>query len=100
MSEGALEYKLIKETKVNITTSEIIDKLAEIVDEKLDNYFLYHEDPYLTSDEGSEEVNVYINKDGGGDQGSPCDWRPIFSKAIKRLAESKADDIEERGPEE
>jgi hypothetical protein len=95
MSEGALEYTLIKETKVNIDTSTIIDKLARIVDDKLDDYYLYEEEPYLSNDEGDESCTIYLNKDGH--QGSPCDWSTIFTKAIKRLAQDIA---EERGLEE
>lgn len=98
MSEGALEYTLIKETKVNIETSTIIDKLARIVDDKLDDYYLYEEDPYLSNDDDGESMTIYLNKDG--EQGSPCDWNAIFTKAIKRLAQDIADGIEERGPEE
>ena len=40
MSEGALEYILINETKVDIEVSDLIDKLARIVDDKLNDYYL------------------------------------------------------------
>ena len=99
MSEGALEYTLIKETKVNVEISDVINELAQLVDEELDNYYLYQEDPYLTQDDSDEEVTVYLNKEGG-DQGSPRDWRPLFTRAVKRLAQDIADGIEERGPVE
>ena len=99
MSEGALEYTLIKETKVNVQVSDVINELAHIVDNKLDDYYLYEEDPYLSSDDVGDSIQVYLCKEGG-DQGSPVDWIPLFTKAIKRLAQDIADGIEERGPGE
>ena len=99
MSEGALEYTLIKETKVNVQVSDVINELAHIVDNKLDDYYLYEEDPYLSSDDDGDSIQVYLCKEGG-DQGSPVDWIPLFTKAIKRLAQDIADGIEERGPGE
>ena len=95
MSEGALEYTLINETKVNIDVSDIIDKLAGIVDDKLDDYWLYGEEPYLTSDDDGDSHTVYLNCDGGN-AGSPCDWKVLFDKAIERLAK----EIAEEGPGE
>ena len=94
MSEGALEYILINETKVDIEVSDLIDKLARIVDDKLDDYYLYEEEPYLSNDEDGESYTIYLNKDG--EQGSPCDWNAIFTKSIKRLAQ----DMAEEGPGE
>jgi len=99
MSEGALEYKLITETKVNIEVSDIINKLATIVDNKLEDYLLYDDEPYLSSNDNGDSIEVYLNVEGGH-QGSPCDWRILFEKAIKRLAKDKADDIAEAGPQE
>ena len=99
MSEGALEYTLIKETKVNVEISDVINELAEIVDTELENYYLYEVDPCLSYDDNGDSVEVYLRKEGG-DQGSPVNWRPLFTKAIKRLAQDIADGIEERGPGE
>ena len=99
MSEGKLEYTLVKETKVNIEVSDIINELAWIVDHELENYYIYNEQPYMESSDGSDYVEVTLYNTEC-DQGSPVDWRPLFTKAIKRLAEKKADGIEEAGPEE
>ena len=99
MSEGSLEYTLIKETKVNVEVSDIINELAQIVDEKLEDYYLYNEEPYLSNNDNGDSVEVYICSEGG-DQGSPCDWQALFTKAIKRLAQDVADGIEEAGPRE
>ena len=99
MSEGALEYTLIKETKVNIEISDIINELALIVDDKLDGYYLYHSQPHLSSDEDGDSVTVYMN-DEEYEEGSPVEWKPLFTKAIKRLAQDIADGITERGPGE
>ena len=99
MTEGALEYMLIKETKVNIEVSDIINELASIVDEKLDDYYLYDNQPHLSSDDDGDSVTVSISDDDY-EQGSPVNWKPLFIKAIKRLAQDIADGIEERGPEE
>jgi len=99
MSEGKLEYTLVKETKVNVEVSDIINELAWIVDHELENYYIYNEQPYMESSDGSEYVEITLYNTEC-DQGSPVDWRPLFNKAIKRLAEKKADDIEEAGPEE
>jgi hypothetical protein len=85
MSEGALEYKLVEETKVNIEVSDIIEKLATIVDSRLEDYYLYDEEPSLDYNESSDEVSVYLRCDEP-QQGSPCDWRILFDKAIERLA--------------
>ena len=95
MSEGALEYTLINETKVNIDVSDIIDKLASIVDDKLEDYYLYTEEPYLSSDDDGDSHTVYLNSEGG-ESGSPCDWKRLFDKAIERLAK----EIAEEGPGE
>ncbi len=85
MSEGALEYKLVEETKVNIEVSDINEKLATIVDGRLEDYYLYDEEPSLDYNESSDEVSVYLRCDEG-QQGSPCDWMILFDKAIERLA--------------
>jgi len=94
MSEGALEYRLINETKVSIDVSDIIDKLAEIVDQKLDDYWLYDEEPYLSSSDDGDSHTIYLNCDGNA--GSPCDWKRLFDGAIERLAK----EIAEEGPQE
>jgi hypothetical protein len=99
MSEGALEYKLITETKVNIEVSDIIEKLATIVDNRLEDYYYYDEEPSIDYNDNSDSVEVYLRCDEG-QQGSPCDWRILFEKAIKRLAQDMADDIAEAGPQE
>tara|TARA_B100000212_G_scaffold342592_1_gene331015 strand:- start:10939 stop:11232 length:294 start_codon:yes stop_codon:yes gene_type:complete len=85
MSEGALEYKLVEETRVNIQVSDIIEKLATIVDSRLENFYLYDEEPSLDYNDNSDSVEVYLRCDEGR-QGSPCDWRILFEKAIERLA--------------
>ena len=85
MSEGALEYTLINETKVNIEVSDIINKLASIVDSRLEEYYLYNEEPYLSNSDDGDEVTIYLNCDGG-ESGSPCDWKILFEKAIELLA--------------
>tara|TARA_R100000781_G_C4035902_1_gene112237 strand:- start:64 stop:363 length:300 start_codon:yes stop_codon:yes gene_type:complete len=99
MSIGNLEYALIEETKVNIKIDTIIDQLAQIVDDKLENYYIYNEQPYMESSDGSDyiEVTLYNSE---CDQGSPVDWRPLFNKAIKRLAKDISDGLIEAGPEE
>mgnify|MGYP003152197676 FL=1 len=73
MSEGALEYKLVEETRVNIQVSDIIEKLATIVDSRLENFYLYDEEPSLDYNDNSDSVEVYLRCDEGR-QGSPCDW--------------------------
>jgi len=85
MSEGALEYKLVEETRVNIQVSDIIEKLATIVDSRLEDYYLYDEEPALDYNDNSDSVEVYLRCDEGR-QGSPCDWRILFERAIERLA--------------
>ena len=105
-----LEVQLLKEWTLryfeeyevdpnNFTEIGYINELAEIVDTELENYYLYEQDPYLSNDDNGDEITVYLNKEGG-DQGSPVNWRPLFTKAIKRLAQDIADGIEERGPGE
>ena len=61
MSEGALEYTLIKETKVNVQVSDIINELAQIVDHKLEDYYLYDNQPHLENDDDGDSVTVYIS---------------------------------------
>jgi len=100
MSEGALEYTLIKETKVNVEVSDIINELASIVDDKLDEYYLYDSQPHLENDDNGDNVTVYLSGSDDCEQGSPVEWRPLFTKAIKRLAQDIADGIEEAGPRE
>ena len=100
MSEGSLEYTLIKETKVNVQVSDVINELAQIVDHKLEDYYLYDNQPHLENDEDGGSVTVYISGADDYEEGSPVDWKPLFTKAIKRLAQDIADGIEERGPEE
>tara|TARA_Y100001973_G_C5190988_1_gene330977 strand:+ start:1357 stop:1641 length:285 start_codon:yes stop_codon:yes gene_type:complete len=85
MSEGALEYKLIEETKVNIKVSDIIDRLASIVDNRLEEFWLYDEEPYLSNNDNGDSVEVYLVADSV-QQGSPCDWKILFDKAIEKLA--------------
>ena len=85
MSEGALEYKLVEETRVNIQVSDIIEKLATIVDSRLEDYYLYDEEPSLDYNDNSDSVEVYLRSDEP-QQGSPCDWRILFERAIERLA--------------
>ena len=85
MSEGALEYKLVEETRVNIEVSDIIEKLATIVDNRLEDFYLYDEEPSLDYNESSDEISVYLRCDES-QQGSPCDWRILFEKAIEKLA--------------
>ena len=85
MSEGALEYKLVEETRVNIQVSDIIEKLATIVDSRLEDYYLYDEEPSLDYNDNSDSVEVYLRCDEP-QQGSPCDWRILFERAIERLA--------------
>jgi len=99
MGEGALEYTLIKETKVNVQVSDIINELAQIVDDKLGDYYIYSDQPYLETSEGSEQVEVTLYN-SECDSGSPIEWQPLFTKAIKKLAQDIADGIEERGPGE
>tara|TARA_Y100001963_G_C6754346_1_gene435945 strand:+ start:722 stop:1021 length:300 start_codon:yes stop_codon:yes gene_type:complete len=99
MSEGALEYTLIKETKVNVEVSDIINELASIVDDKLDGYYLYDSQPHLSNDDDGDSITVYLSDDDYV-EGSPVEWKPLFTKAIKRLAQDIADGIEERGPVE
>ena len=99
MSEGNLEYTLIKETKVNVEVSDIINELAHIVDNELENYYIYSEQPYMESSDCSDQVEVTLYNTEC-DQGSPVEWKPLFAKAIKRLAQDIADGIEERGPGE
>tara|TARA_R110002110_G_scaffold324813_1_gene536847 strand:+ start:426 stop:734 length:309 start_codon:yes stop_codon:yes gene_type:complete len=100
MSEGKLEYILTKETKVNIQVSDIINELAHIVDNKLADYYLYQEKPYIDTSSGEEYVEITLNGNDECESGSPVEWRPLFTKAIKRYAQDIADGIEERGPEE
>jgi len=85
MSKGALEYKLVEETMVNIKVSDIIEKLATIVDSRLEDYYLYDEEPVLDYNDSSDSVEVYLRCDEPL-QGSPCDWRILFETAIERLA--------------
>ena len=85
MSEGALEYKLVEETKVNIGVSDVINKLATIVDNRLEEFWLYDEEPYLSNNDNGDSVEVYLVADSG-QQGSPCDWKVLFDKAIETLA--------------
>jgi len=100
MSEGALEYTLIKETKVNVQVSDVINELAQIVDSTLEDYYLYQSQPSLSNDDDGDSVTVYLSGSDEYEEGSPVDWRPLFTKAIKRLAQDIADGIEERGTEE
>ena len=99
MSEGALEYTLIKETKVNVEISDIINELAQIVDDKLDGYYLYESQPHMSSDDDGDSITVYMSSEEY-EEGSPVEWKPLFTKAIKRLAQDIADGITERGPGE
>ena len=100
MSESKLEYTLVNETKVNIMVSDIIERLAKIVDEKLEDYYLYQDKPYLSTDDGDEHVEVTLYGSEEYVQGSPMEWEPIFVRAIKRLAQDIADGLIEKGPEE
>jgi len=100
MGEGALEYTLIKETKVNVQVSDIINELAQIVDDTLEGYYLYDNQPHLLNDDDGDRVTVYMSGDDEYEEGSPVDWQPLFTKAIKKLAQDIADGIEERGPGE
>ena len=100
MGEGALEYTLIKETKVNVQVSDVINELAQIVDSTLEDYYLYQSQPHLSNDDDGDSVTVYLSGSDEYEEGSPVDWRPLFTKAIKRLAQDIADGIEERGPGE
>ena len=97
--KGSLEYSIIKETKVNVEVDEIVDELARIVDEKLEGYYLYDEEPYLENNDNGDSVEVYICTEGG-EKGSPCDWQAIFAKSIKRLAQDIANGSIEEEPEE
>ena len=59
---------------------------------------MYDEEPTLDYNDNSDEISVYLRCDEG-QQGSPCDWRILFEKAIKKLAQDMADDIAEAGPQ-
>ena len=91
MSEGALEYKLIKETIINVPVSSIIDRLAEIVNDRLNNYHIYEEKPYIETDstDGHVECTLYNDEPMGEDFHN---WERTFERAIETLAKELRDE--------
>ena len=94
MSEGALEYKLIKETIINVPVSDIIDRLAYIVNEKLENYHIYEEKPYIDTDGSDSHVECTLYNDETMDHDF-CDWTRTFERAIETLAKELRDERSE-----
>ena len=91
MSEGALEYKLIKETIINVPVSDIIDRLAEIVNDELNGYYIYEEKPFIQVDNSDNHIEASLCNDEPISEEFQ-DWGRIFERAIETLAKELRDE--------
>ena len=98
--KGNVSVDVIDKQTVDLEIEILRSRLAYAINERLDGYYIYDEQPYLETDDNSASVEVtlygiddYIDK-------NDIDWLELIDDTIQILAKNKLSAVNKDGDTE